>query len=281
MNATSVPFFSSFASRSTSQLVRRTQPCRLRLADLGGVRGAVNAIAFRRQADPVRAGGVVRPGPDREGLLGFDALELVVRIVTIARMRIDRRHLEDAAGRRLLLAADARREKRDQSAVLSESLHGLGGLVDLDTRDDRPYFLHDDIRHRDRLAGLVEFLAGIERLEQRLAHMKSFGDGFARTGVVQRLQVLHVVHFRRQLVQERTLHVLLGDLVIDDHRIRADGKQAQSRLPKSAVACCREPLGLRKTPCRAFSAFSPSLPSISPGEKLARSSSTCALTTAG
>ena len=27
MNATSVPFFRSFASLSTSQLVRRTQPC--------------------------------------------------------------------------------------------------------------------------------------------------------------------------------------------------------------------------------------------------------------
>src|SRR3954453_10024256 len=27
INATSVPFFTSFASRSTSQLVRRTQPC--------------------------------------------------------------------------------------------------------------------------------------------------------------------------------------------------------------------------------------------------------------
>ena len=87
MKATSVPFFNSFASRSTSQLVSRTQPCDSDLLTLDGIRRAVDAIALppkgRSNAMPA---GLLGPGLIDERLFGFDALELVVRIVAVRRI---------------------------------------------------------------------------------------------------------------------------------------------------------------------------------------------------
>ena len=56
--------------------------------------------------------------------------------------------------------------------------------------------------------------------------MKFFGDRLARTGVVQRFEAFHLFHLARKLLQERPLHVLLGDLVVDDDGIRAGRYQS-------------------------------------------------------
>src|SRR5258707_14281892 len=100
------------------------------------------------------------------------------------RKGIDRGHLEDAAGSWLLLTPNACRKKGDQFAGLPESFHGLGSLVDLEARDGRLGFLFHDVQYRNRLAGLVKFLAGAEGLEKRLAHVKFFGNRLARAGAV-------------------------------------------------------------------------------------------------
>ena len=56
--------------------------------------------------------------------------------------------------------------------------------------------------------------------------MKLFGDRLARTGVVQRFEAFHLFHLAGKLLQERPLHVLLGDLVVDDDGIRAGRYQS-------------------------------------------------------
>ena len=106
----------------------------------------MNAIAFRRKPDPVGADGIVGAGLDREGPPGFDFLELVIRIVAIVRVGIDRDYLEDAAGRRLFIASHGRGKEGDQFGI-GEGFDGLGGLVDLDARDDRLRIPGHEVRH--------------------------------------------------------------------------------------------------------------------------------------
>ena len=53
VNTTGVPFFTFLPSQATSQLVNRTHPCDLRFAQPAWIGRAMNAIAFRRQTNPI------------------------------------------------------------------------------------------------------------------------------------------------------------------------------------------------------------------------------------
>jgi hypothetical protein len=86
----------------------------LRLADLGRVGGAVDAIAFAVQPDPDQPDRIVGTGLDGESLARLDALEGVIGVVAVGRIFRDRGDLESAGRRRLFGAAGSDRIDRDQ-----------------------------------------------------------------------------------------------------------------------------------------------------------------------
>jgi hypothetical protein len=49
--------------------------------------------------------------------------------------------------------------------------------------------------------------------------VKFLRESLARTGVAESLEVFHIVHFRRQLFQERPLHILVRDFILDDRGV--------------------------------------------------------------
>jgi hypothetical protein len=170
-------------------------------------------------------------------------------------------------------------KKAISSPAFPKAFTVWAGLVDLDTRNRWPGLLHHYVRHRNRLAGFVKFLAGVERFQERFAHVKLFGDGLARTGVVQRLQAFHIFHLCRAAFAETALHVFLGDLVVDDDGIRTGGYQSRSRFPGQAACHRPGPLASR-TPSRPSGVLAELAIDLA-GEKLEWSRRTCALTTAG
>src|SRR5579859_7006460 len=61
-------------------------------------------------------------------------------------------------------------------------------------------------------------LTGVERSEQRLAHVEFFGQALPRAGVAQFRNVLHVLHPAWQVMQERAGNVLFGNGVVRKRR---------------------------------------------------------------
>ena len=58
----------------------------------------------------------------------------------------------------------------------------------------------------------------VQRGEQPLAHMKLLRQSLAGAGIAQLRNVLHILHFGGQLVQERSCDVLLRDGVVREYR---------------------------------------------------------------
>ena len=105
---------------------------RLRLADLVGIRRAVNPVTFCREADPHRTDRVVRTGRDFHNMLRLLPLEPVLRVVGVIRVVRDRAYGEFAAGRRLFGAAYRSRKERQQPIIPTEGENSVVALVDDD-----------------------------------------------------------------------------------------------------------------------------------------------------
>src|SRR5690242_10913975 len=104
------------------------------LADLRGLRRAVDAVALTRQPDPHKANRIVWAWRNHERLLRAHALESIFGIVAVVRVLGHAAYLELAARCRLLGASGGDREETDQLAVLVESPQRLRGFVDLQPR---------------------------------------------------------------------------------------------------------------------------------------------------
>src|SRR5947209_1569876 len=57
--------------------------------------------------------------------------------------------------------------------------------------------------------------------------MKFLRDGFARTGVIERLEMLHVLHLAGKLFLEGSLHVVCRDRVLGNDRIVASANECR------------------------------------------------------
>lgn len=215
----------------------------LGFADVGGGWRAVQAIAVAK-ADPGGAHGVVGAGADGEGSLRPHAFEFVGGVVAPGRVGLHLRHLQRAARRRRVRAADAGGQGGQQLARGGEELHLLRRLVHLDAADLEfdvaP--LHVDVGHRDGVAGAVKSFARVQRRQQRLAHVEFFRQGFARAGVAKRLEVFHGLQLARQLVEKRPGHISGGEGVVDDRRRLAGRGQ---RAPDRVERLRRQRLGLQ------------------------------------
>ena len=106
----------------------------LSFADLARVCRTMKSITLSRKADPYGADRIVRTRVDRERGFRPNALKVVVGIVPIGWIIVDADDLQRSARRRLFLAADCRRIKRDEIACSIEGFDSLPLLVDDDLR---------------------------------------------------------------------------------------------------------------------------------------------------
>ena len=67
-------------------------------------------------------------------------------------------------------------------------------------------------------AGLLEGLRGIEQRQQRLVHVKFLSQQFARIAIAEPLEFGHLFEVVRDIRDERPLHVLRADHVVEQHR---------------------------------------------------------------
>src|SRR5439155_11614105 len=105
---------------------------RLRLAHCIGVGRSVDAVSLDRERNPYDPDRVVRPGSHGRLALYFLLLELISGIVGVGWIVIDPGHLDGAARRRLLGAADRGRKKRQEPVVGAEDLHRAVLFIDDD-----------------------------------------------------------------------------------------------------------------------------------------------------
>src|SRR5437763_8936543 len=105
---------------------------RLCLADSVWVGRPVDPVALRGQRYPHHPDRIVRAGPHGRLALYFLFLEMICRIVGVCGIVIDPGHLDGAARRRLLGAADRGRQERQQPVIGAEDLNRTVLLVDDD-----------------------------------------------------------------------------------------------------------------------------------------------------
>ena len=77
---------------------------------------------------------------------------------------------------------------------------------------------------------LVERPAGIERLQQRLAHVKLFAERLERAPIAEPLQPRHVFHLGWNLFDEWPFHIFVRHDVFDQHRFARVCSQPGPRL---------------------------------------------------
>src|SRR5262249_58962978 len=177
-----------------------------------------DAVALLGEVDPHQADRIVRPGPDRELAVGVHALELEFRIVMVRGVARYLAHLEPAARRGLLLAADRGGIERDQLTVLSERAQRVRALVDFDPGDAAGRIARADIGYEDRSSGLVETLAGIEQLQQLRIDVEFLRQQLERTRIGETIEPRHLLEIPRDRLLKRPFYVPVGDPVFDDRR---------------------------------------------------------------
>ncbi len=75
--------------------------------------------------------------------------------------------------------------------------------------------------------------------------MKLLGDGFARTGIAESLEIFHLLHFHGQLFQERSCDIAFGDLVFGDDGVAARSREHLPDLGREGLVR-RQTLGVRE-----------------------------------
>src|ERR1700738_3937828 len=107
--------------------------------------------------------------------------------------------------------------------------------MDFDPADRQFGWFVGDVGNENNFAGVIEFLVRVQSHQQPFAHMKFFGDGFARARITERLEAFHIFHFRGKFFQERSLHIVLRDPVLIDDGIFAGPRKRRPNLGRERL----------------------------------------------
>ena len=193
------------------------------LADQPRVGRAVDAVGLFGQRDPRRPDRIVRPRLDRQLALARVAEGQPLRVKGIGRISRHRADLPSSVGGRALLAADRRGIGGEQLAVGTERADRVRRLVDLDPGHGGGQLRLADGGDGDLAPRLGEIGSRVERLEQRLVHVKALGERLDRPRERQFVELGEFGHVGWQLVDERSGDVGVGDRITGDSRLLIAG----------------------------------------------------------
>src|ERR1700733_6743231 len=184
------------------------------LTDKVGIGRAVYAVSRLRQFYPCRADGIVGSGRKGEGALRFLPEGEPFRIVSIIRIECHEFDSPRAVWSRAFRTSDRSREGSHKFARPIEEPQLIVCFIDFYTRCSIADIAVSRLHHHNSCAGSSEVRAGIERLQQRLTHMKFLGEFLLGTAIAELPEFCLFSEITRQSSNERPFLVVGGDLVV-------------------------------------------------------------------